>query len=467
MTTVAPFGTWDSPISAADTVSGLVAFAELAADGDRLYWLEMRPSEGGRQVLVHRTASGEIVDLTPPPAHPRTLVHEYGGGALTVGHGDVVYSEFSDQRLYRLGPDGPSAVTPEPPRPRSVRYADGRILPDGRMVCVRETHPEDGEATNELVIVTLDTGAIDVIASGRDFYSSPRPNVDGSELAWVEWDHPNMPWDGTELRPAALGPDGLGTATLVAGGDAESVMDPQWDPESRLVFISDRTGYWNLYRHDEDVAVPLLGRDFDHASPPWTFGRNSYGFLSGGRIVTGAWEDGVHRLGVLGADGAYSPLPDDLAEHARITTDGQSTVWFVALGATTPMSIVELNVDTGERTVVRGNAEAAPVAYHSEPEIVTFPTGDDDIAHGVYYPPTNPDFSAPDGELPPLIVKVHGGPTSHVFPRLTDQYLFWTSRGFGIVDVNYRGSTGYGREFRGKLNLNWGVVDVEDCLAAA
>jgi dipeptidyl aminopeptidase/acylaminoacyl peptidase len=395
------------------------------------------------------------------------MVHEYGGGALTVGRGITIYSEFSDQRLYRVDTDGPKPVTPEPPRPRSIRYADGRILPDGHMVCVRESHPEEGEAVNELVLIDLDRSSVDVLASGRDFYAAPRPNRDGTQLAWLEWDHPNMPWDGTELKRATLGPDGLEDQVAVAGGESESVAQPAWDASDRLVFVSDRTGWWNLYREDGGSTVPLLPWDADFAEPAWVFGRSSYGFLSGDRIICGHWKDGIHHLGVLESDGTFTGLPDDLADHGRLVTNGRSTAWFIAMGPTSPSAIEEYNVDTGEHRVVHANPVPAPSEYLSRPEVITFPTGNDEVAHGVYYPPTNPDFIAPDGERPPLIVEVHGGPTAHVFPRLSAGILYWTSRGFAVVDVNYRGSTGYGRAFREKLKGNWGIVDVEDCLNAA
>jgi len=467
MTTTAPYGTWESPISAADTVAGLVAFVEIAVDGLDLYWLEMRPSEGGRQVLVHRGAAGTIRDVTPPPAHPRTLVHEYGGGALTAGHGEVVYSEFSDQRLYRIIADGAVAVTPEPPRPRSVRYADGRVIPGSRMVCVRETHQESGDVANELVEVDLNSGAIRTLASGRDFYSNPRPNHDGTELVWLEWDHPNMPWDGTELKRARLTEDGLADVTSLAGGRDESVYQPEWGPSGELVYVSDRTGWWNLYRSHPDGDEPLLPRAADFGEPAWIFGRSSYGFLSGGRILAGFWEGGLHQLGILEPTGEFTVLEDDLTSHARLTTDGDGTAWYVAAGAAKPTALERRNVDTGGREVLRGNELTVDPGYVSAARIIAYATGLDETAYAVYYPPTNPGFVAPEGERPPAIVEVHGGPTSHVFPRLSSAVLFWTSRGFGVVDVNYRGSTAFGRDYRNRLRGNWGLVDVEDCIAAA
>ncbi len=468
MPTVAPYGTWSSPIDAADTVAGLIGFAEVAHDASGLYWLEMRPSENGRQVLVRRSPDGTVSDLTPPPFNARTRVHEYGGGALTVGGGQVIVAGFDDQRLHRIGPDGPVPVSPEPPRPGSMRYADGRILADARtMVCVRESHPDLGEAVNEIVSIDLETGVTTVLASGRDFYAFPRPDAAGRRLAWIEWDHPDMPWDGTELKVAEFTAEGLDRPQTVAGGPAESVFQPEWSPDGGLVFSTDRNGWWNLHRWDGSEVTPILEMEADFGDALWVFGRTAFGFLSDGRILTGAWEGGIHRLLVIERSGTVIPLADDLASHERVIADGGSTAWFVGSGPNVPSALFELDVDTGTRTVVRSNQAPADDRYVSHPRIVTFPTAGGEVAHGVYYPPVNPDFEPPPGELPPLIVEIHGGPTSHVYPRMASAILYWTTRGFGVVDVNYRGSTGYGREFREKLNGTWGVVDVEDALAAA
>lgn len=468
MTTIAPFGTWSSPISAADAISGLLGFSEIAVDGPDLYWIELRPSESGRQVLVRRDASGHVFDVTTAPAQPRTLVHEYGGGSVSVGHGVVVYSELTDQRLYRIDDGEPVPVTAEPPMERSVRYADGRILPGGSsMVCVRESHPESGEATNEIVSVDLETGDVQVLVSGRDFYASPRPDPSGGRLAWLEWDHPNMPWDGTELKCASLSSDGVSDVLAVAGSANESVFQPEWSPGGDLVFVSDRTGWWNLYRWDGASVEPIVALEADFGEPAWVFGRSTYGFLSEGRILAGWWENGIQRLGIITSDGDLHRLSDDLSVHGGLVTDGESTAWFVGVGSHTPSAIFEVDVDSGERFAVRANRNPVDPEFVGNPDIISFPTGDAEEAHGVFYPPQNPDFAAPAGEKPPLIVEVHGGPTAHVYPRLSASTLYWTTRGFAVVDVNYRGSTGYGREFRNRLQGSWGEVDVEDCLNAA
>lgn len=467
MTTNAPFGTWISPISAADTVAGAIGFAEVAYEAGVLYWVEQRPSEAGRQVLVSQDRDANIDDLTPPPINVRTRVHEYGGEALIVGHGAVVFSEFTDQRLYLLRNGGAEPATQEPAQPGSVRFADGRFLTSSTIVCVRETHPVEGEPVNEIVLVDFDTGTQTVLAHGRDFYAAPRPSDDG-RLAWLEWDHPNMPWDGTDLIVAALANGALGDRQQVAGGIDESVFQPEWAPDGTMVFSSDRSGWWNLYRWDGDTTESIHSMDADFGLPLWQFGMTAFGFLSEGRILAGYWDEGIHHLAVIAPDGSMTPIGDTAhTSHERLVTDGGFRAWFVGSGHAVPTRLVELDVDTGEQTVVRSNPMPVDSSYITEPRPISFPTSDGATAHAIYYPPHNPEFTAPDGELSPLIVKVHGGPTSHVYPRLATSFLFWTSRGFGIVDVNYRGSTGYGRDYRNRLRDSWGIVDVEDCVAAA
>ncbi len=467
MVTTAPFGSWESPISAADTVTGVVGFAEPAVDGDNLFWLEKRPDEQGRQVLVRRSADGTIADVISAPTSVRTRVHEYGGGAYVVRGGRIAYSDFADQRLYRIdGGAAAVAITPEPPRSMTLRYADAEFLPDGRLVCVRETHPQQGEATNDLVALPLDgIGDIAVLASGRDFYAAPRVSEDGSQVTWLEWDHPNMPWDGSELMVADLG-NGPLDARRVAGGPAESIAEPSWAPEGSLVFMSDRTGWWNPYEYDGNGVAAIVTRNVEFAGPAWVFRQTSYGFLSGGRIIAAYWDRGRHVLAVIDSDGSMGRLNFDYSGYSALVTDGNDRAWVVAHHPQRPTALVEIEVDARTATIVRSNPEPVARAYRTEPRLISFPTTGGDVAHGVYYPPTNPDFQGTEGEKPPLIVKVHGGPTSSVFPRLSVGYLFWTSRGFGIVDVNYRGSTGYGREFRRRLESQWGVADVDDCLAA-
>jgi dipeptidyl aminopeptidase/acylaminoacyl peptidase len=464
MITTAPFGSWESPIAAADTVAGIVRFSDIQYDDGTLYWLESRPSEGGRSALVRRRHDGTIEDVLAKTVNVRTMVHEYGGGAY-LADGAVVYSEFSDQRLSRLKGDGGIVpLTPDPRRPMALRYADTISGPDGSVICVRETHPEESEAVNELVAIAAD-GVTSVIASGSDFYSSPRLSPDGTRLAWIEWSHPNMPWDGTRLIVAdARNPSGH---TVVAGGDAESIVQPEWAPDGALVFASDRSGWWNLYRYDGDSTTPILEMGAEFTGPAWLFGFTWYGFLSGGRIVAAFWEGGEHRIGVIDADGRLDRRRLGYSNYASVTTDGEHTVWFVGAHQKRPSALVEYDIDDRAVSIVRANPTILDEDHVSAPRLISFPTTGGEIAHAVHYPPANPRFESPEGERAPLIVKIHGGPTANVYPAFSPQVAYWTTRGIGIVDVNYRGSTGFGREYRTKLEHEWGVVDVDDAVAAA
>ncbi|HEU5061943.1 MAG TPA: S9 family peptidase [Solirubrobacterales bacterium] len=481
MPTVAPYGSWSSPIEAA-TVAGAgrrLAAATIAADG-AVWWAEGRPTEGGRVVLMRRAPGGEPEAVTPEGANVRTRVHEYGGGAWCLVEPDLVlFVDFADQRLYRqrLGEE-PVAISPEPSPGAALHYADMRPSPDGEtVVCVRESHGQ-GEAVNEVASLPLDgSGEPRVLASGRDFYSFPRISPDGEWLAWTCWDHPNMPWDGTELWLAPLADSG--EERLIAGGSEESVFQPEWGPDGRLHFASDRDGWWNLYRArdpggqlsgEEGALVQLTEERADFAHPQWLFGGATYAFLASGAIACVRCERAEERLFLLQPDGwepADLGLPFTAFGFPALSARGER-VAFAAASPESEAAVVVYDVERSETEVVRSASEN-PVdpAYVSRPRPVEFPTGDGEVAYGFYYPPTNPGFSAPEGELPPLIVESHGGPTSHATPMLDREFLYWTSRGIGVVDVNYRGSSGYGREYRNKLRGTWGVVDTEDCVNAA
>lgn len=472
MSTVAPYGSWRSPID-----PDLVARAgrrlgapSLASDG-ALWWTEGHPDDGGRVVLVRRPEGGEQETVTPADFYVRTRAHEYGGGAWTLAGPElVVFANFADQRLYRQALDQePVPITPEPEQPAALRYADMRVDADGTTVfCVRELHGGE-EAENQIVALPLDgSGEATVIASGRDFYSFPRPSPDGAWLAWTCWDHPNMPWDGTELWLAPL--EDPGGAHLLAGGPAESVFQPEWDAEGLLHFASDRDGWWNLYRAENDAVEQLTAEQADLAHPQWLFGGSAFAFLGDGTIVCVRTERGDERLFAL-APGAWEPrdlsLPYSSFGFPSLSARG-SRVAFAAASPREETAIVVLDGESGESEVVRrASDESIDPAYLSEPRPIEFPTGEGETAHAFYYPPANADFAAPEGELPPLIVQSHGGPTSHATPSLDREFAFWTSRGFGVVDVNYRGSSGYGRAYRDRLRSGWGVVDTEDCVAAA
>jgi dipeptidyl aminopeptidase/acylaminoacyl peptidase len=479
---VAPYGSWSSPIDAATVArSGRrLGSPVLAADG-AIWWAEGRPTEGGRVVLMRHAPGGEPEAVTPAGTNVRTRVHEYGGGAwCLVGPELVLFVDFEDQRLYRqrLG-EAPVAVSPEPPAEGALMYADMRPLPDGGVVCVRESHREgEGEAVNEIVSLPLDgSGEPRVLASGRDFYSFPRISPDGAWLAWTCWDHPNMPWDGTELWIAPVSDSG--EERLVAGGAEESVFQPEWSPDGRLHFASDRDGWWNLYRAREPAAElsgeegtlsQLTEERADFAHPQWLFGGATYAFLESGAIACVRCEQGEERLFLLRPDG-WEPADLGLQFTSfgfpALSARGEA-VAFAASSPESEAAIVVYDAGRAETEVVRTSSEA-PVdpAYVSHPRPIEFASGDGETAYGFYYPPANPGFEAPEGEQPPLIVESHGGPTSHATPALDREFLYWTSRGFGVVDVNYRGSSGYGREYRNKLRGTWGVVDTEDCVNAA
>ncbi len=474
MLQVAPYGSWRSPISAELVAAGGVALEEVKVAGDAVRWLEGRPLEGGRRVVcgVAPGGGGEPEDLTPEGFNVRTRVHEYGGGSWAV-HGDILFfANFDDQRLYRQDPGSPPRpITPEPPTLAAHRYADAAITPDGRvLVCVRERHEADG-VINELVTLPADGSEPPaVLAGGRDFYASPRLSPDGRRLAWLEWDHPNMPWDGTELKVAELsGGVPVGESRREAGGPDESIFQPEWSPGGTLHFVSDRSGWWNLYRIQDGQVEALAPMQEEFGHPQWVFGLARYAFLPGGRIACIHGLGPLQRLGVLDPDGhlADLDLPFTAFYPPQLRAVGDRLAC-VAGSPTRDAAVVLIDPAGGQVEVLRqsGDQELDP-GYLSVPRQIEFPTEGGQTAYALYYPPANRDFTGPDGERPPLLVTSHGGPTAEVVSLLADGYQFFTSRGIAVVDVDYGGSTGYGRAYRQRLAGRWGIVDVDDCVAAA
>ncbi len=475
----APYGTWASPLDAKMVTAGALRLGSVTVDGEDIYWVEGRPAEGGRNVLVkwsaegpRRTgdsgASGRIRDVTPAGTNVRTRVHEYGGAAYTVHRGTAYYSNFDDQRLYRLAPGGvPVALTPA----GDWFYADCVVdAPRDRLICVREDHGAV-EPINTLVSVPL-TGeptAGQVLASGYDFYSTPRLSPDGSKLAWLSWRHPNMPWDGTELWVARVRADGtLAEPARVAGGQSESIFQPGWSPDGTLYFVSDRTGWWNLYRLAGGTADALHAMDAEFGRPQWQFGMSTWAFAGPSRIVAAYTSGGLWHLGALDVKtGAFAPV-DTALEPGETMAATPTHAVFVAGSPLKPGAVVRLDLASAQAETVRAASTVqVDEGDFSKAEPIEFPTAHGLTAHAFYYAPRNRDFVAAAGDRPPLIVMSHGGPTTATSAALNLQVQYWTTRGFAVVDVNYGGSSGYGRPYRQRLNDQWGIVDVADCVNAA
>ena len=467
--TLAPYGSWCSPITSDLIVSETVGLSQVMLDGDDAYWVELRPAEGGRCVVVQRTATGEVRDVISSPHSARSRVHEYGGGSFAVADGTVWFSNFSDQRLYRQGPaGGPEVVTSA----RAYRYADGIIdRQRGRLigVCEDHSHPE-GEAVNTLVSIGFEgNGEPRVLVSGNDFYASPCLSPDGSRLAWLSWNHPNMPWDGTELWVALLGVDGcVASKELVAGGVDEAIFQPAWSPDGVLYFVSDRGGWWNICRRRSSRVEAVTDTDAEFGLPHWVFGQSTYDFEASDRIVCCYCRQGEWYLGSLNTNSLkleeigtpYTEIRSVRAAPGKAVFIGASPIEFP--------SVIELDLTSHETTVLRSGGTAdVDASFFSIPEPIAYRTEGGLTAHGFFYAPRNPHFEGPPEERPPLLVMSHGGPTAATTSGLQLPIQYWTSRGIAVLDVNYGGSTGYGRAYRQRLDGQWGIVDVNDCLNGA
>jgi dipeptidyl aminopeptidase/acylaminoacyl peptidase len=479
MTRTAPYGTWASPLSAAGVAAGGLRLSAVAIDGEAIYWVEGRPREEGRYVLVRRTQDGRIADLTPDTFNVRTRVHEYGGGACLVAGGAAYCANFADQRVYRIDTTrAAGSRTPVPLTPAGRwRYADFALdAGRQRLVCVREDHTGDGEPVNTLVAIPLAGPAHEgrVIATGADFYSTPRLSPDGRKLAWLEWRHPLMPWVGTELWVAVINPFGaLGVRTRVAGGPRESVYQPGWSPDGQLYFVSDRTGWWRLYRSrdltpEADEVVRHPPADAEFGRPQWVFGTATWACAGPSMLVVSYTRRGRWHLATVDtATGTLTDIAADLQPDEWLAADDTQVV-LVAGAATRPDGVVRVDLRAGTMETLR-EASGSPLdpGSTSVAEPIEFPTTGGHTAHAFYYPPRNQQFAAPPAERPPLIVVTHGGPTAAAGSTLDPSIQYWTTRGFAVADVNYGGSTGFGRPYRERLDGQWGIVDVDDVIAAA
>jgi dipeptidyl aminopeptidase/acylaminoacyl peptidase len=482
---IAPYGAWKSPITSSLIVAQVVVLSEARLDGDDIYWLEGRPQERGRNVIVRASADGTTRDVNTAPLNARTRVHEYGGGAWLVAGGSVYFSSFADGRLYRQDAGGaPAPLTPAPIDPEhNWRYADGLIdRARNRWIGVREDHTDASKPhpDNTIVAVPLAGAASDpgrVLASGHDFFSSPRLSPDGRRLAYLAWDHPNMPWVSTTLYLVALGDDGApaGAPSAIAGGASESLFQPEWSPDgAALFFVSDRTGWWNLYRCDLATrdTRPLAPMRAEFGQPQWQFGLSTYAFAGRNRIVAAYVENGLGSLALIDlASGALTRLDLSFSYFDSVRADGGDRVVFRGAAFDKPTSIVQLDLASNKHQVLRRSTEIADDAAVrrclSPVQAIEFPTENGKTAFGLFYPPANPDYAAPAGDKPPLLVRCHGGPTSAATSALILGIHYWTSRGIAVLDLNYGGSTGYGREYRDRLHLMWGVVDVDDAVNGA
>jgi dipeptidyl aminopeptidase/acylaminoacyl peptidase len=471
--TIATYGSWKSPITSDLIVKESLTLLQIRLDGDDVYWIEMRPSQGGRQVIVRQSADGERQDITPADFNSRTRVHEYGGGDYTVHNGVAYFSNFADQQIYRVSGDGPAERISKDAEDARVRYADYEFDDQRqRLICVREDHRTgvENSPANEIVAVPAAGGESIVLASGNDFYSTPKLSPDGSRLAWLTWNHPNMPWDGCELWLGEFAADGtIATAKLVAGCLRESIFQPEWSPDGSLYFVSDRSGWWNIHRLEQDGSVTsVCPMEAEFGVPQWVFGLSTYAFESAEKIVCGFSQRGIWQLGSLDArSGQLEKIETSYTDLSFVCAAPGRAV-FRAGSRTEALSVTAFDLQTGEAKIYqRQNNIKVDPAYYSLSRAIEFPTENGLTAHGFFYPPTNPDFVAPAGERPPLLVKSHGGPTSATIAVLMLGIQYWTSRGFAVLDVNYRGSTGYGRKYRERLNGAWGIVDVDDCVNGA
>ncbi|HKM51172.1 MAG TPA: S9 family peptidase [Candidatus Bathyarchaeia archaeon] len=464
-----PCGFWKSPITANVVSSTSTQLTEVEIDDNTVYWRESRPEEGGRYTIIQLTPDGNRTEITPKPWNARTRTHEYGGGNYLAHKGTIFFSNFADQQIYRKEPQSsePHPVT----RLNGMRYADGIFDKNrNRIVCVREDHTHnENSPTNTLTVVELgeEEQGERVLVSGNDFYSSPRISPNGDRIAWLTWNHPNMPWNGTELWVGEFDAEGsLSNPMRIAGGSSESITQPTWSPDGILHFISDRSEWWNLYRYQDGKVESLCQLTAEFARPSWVFGMSSYAFESSSRIFCTYALKGTWHLAEL-SSGKLDTINTPYTEFDYVKAV-RGRVLFIAGSPTECNTIVEFNPETRTfKNIRQGSTPKIDPGYLSVPEPIEFPTTHGLTSHAFFYPPRNPDFSIPQGELPPLIVISHGGPTSATRTNLNLTIQFWTSRGLAVLDVNYGGSTGYGRAYRERLYGQWGVVDVDDCVNGA
>ena len=470
--TIAPFGAWPSTISAARVAAGATPLSSLmlgGADGSDIFWLAGRAAEAGRNTLLryHGVCTEE---LTAAPFNVRSRVHEYGGGAYAVEGETVYFTHFKDNCVYSMTAGEAPVQLTQAGKQRFADFAVDRAR--HRLIAVRELHGEDEHAqpTNTICAIALGDGAETVLVQGADFYSSPRLSPDGRSLAWLSWDHPRMPWQGTTLWLADFNDDGtLSAPKRIAGGAEESICQPEWSPDNLLHFVSDRSGWWNLYRlcRDRQRTEGLCPMEAEFATPHWTFGNSMYGFRSASEIICTYIDKGVSRLArLLPGSGKLECIANPYEEIRELRV-ASGYIAMLAGGPTIPIELARIDfTEEGVEILAQSIDDLPDEANLSIPTSISYPSNGR-TAHAFYYPPRNQDVQAPAGSKPPVIVIGHGGPTGMTVNTLNLKTQYWTSRGFGVLDVNYGGSTGFGRAYRDLLKGQWGIVDVEDCVNGA
>ncbi|HLQ85453.1 MAG TPA: prolyl oligopeptidase family serine peptidase [Salinisphaeraceae bacterium] len=472
-----PYGCWPSPITPADIAAAGRKFADLKIDPAApavLYWNERRPEEGGRSTIMRQHPGGACEDLLAAPYSARSMVHEYGGGSFAVHAGVLWFVNGTDQALYRRDRQG--AITRITSANDPARYADLQYDPvHDCLFAVAETPCTAHEPRASIVRIDA-AGAVQTVAAGHDFYASPRLSPGADKLVWLAWNHPDMPWDNTELWQAAIAPDGrIGAGTCLHAGEDESLFGPLFAPDGRLFIVSDADNWWNLYRVAGARDLRQLTREqAEFGVPQWIFGQDTCAFAADGRLFALASANGFWRLGeVAGSSGAFADLAVAATHMEQLVATADGLALVLADASTAPrIARLSASGGRGEREawsmeVVRTSADVAQDVLLSRPEPMAFPTANGDTAHALFYAPAHAEVVGPAQERPPLLIKCHGGPTGATSTALDLRIQYWTSRGYAVLDVNYRGSTGYGRAYRQKLNGAWGIADVEDCVYGA